>query len=224
MTTTNEGKFYSNLSNAKRAARRELGADLSGVTFTETEGRWSYHLTTDAHCRSAGVAPVQVEDERVATGKLLSELLPPDGISSQDYVAEQASEPEVCRAEIEAADDTGIPAFLRRKADPAELAAKRAAIALAAAEHPGARLKSPQGNWNKDGQKTRVGMADKKKGRTKIQIVGDLLLQAGGTTTKDILAATGWPAVSVPAMAKAARLTLRQEKNGKCLRYYGSRD
>lgn len=58
--------------------------------------------------------------------------------------------------------------------------------------------------------------------KTKTAIVAGLLTRASGCTTKDILDATGWPAVSVPAMAKAASLKLKKVKNGSVTRYYGT--
>lgn len=59
-------------------------------------------------------------------------------------------------------------------------------------------------------------------GPTKASIAADLLRRPEGTTTKEILEVTGWPAVSVPAIARSAGLTLRQEKNGRVTTYYGS--
>lgn len=59
-------------------------------------------------------------------------------------------------------------------------------------------------------------------GPTKREIAANLLTREGGCTTKDILEATGWPAVSVPAIAKASGLTLRQEKDGRTTRYFGT--
>lgn len=60
-------------------------------------------------------------------------------------------------------------------------------------------------------------------GPTKRQLVEQLLLRPEGTTTREILDATGWPAVSVPQQAKASGLALRLEKNGKVTRYFGER-
>ena len=58
---------------------------------------------------------------------------------------------------------------------------------------------------------------------SKTEIVAGLLKRPEGCTTADILAATKWPAVSVPAMAKAAGLTLAKEKNkGEPTRYRGA--
>jgi hypothetical protein len=60
-------------------------------------------------------------------------------------------------------------------------------------------------------------------GKSKTAIVAGLLKRSGGCTTADILEATGWPSVSVPAMAKAAGLRLRKEKvKGSPTQYFGS--
>ena len=57
-------------------------------------------------------------------------------------------------------------------------------------------------------------------GGSKTEVVGKLLTRAGGCTGKEILEATGWPTVSVPAMAKACGLKLRREKaKGEPTRY-----
>lgn len=57
---------------------------------------------------------------------------------------------------------------------------------------------------------------------SKLEIVVGLLTRKGGCTSADILEATEWPAVSVPQQARAAGLTLRQEKDGKVTRYWAS--
>jgi hypothetical protein len=63
-----------------------------------------------------------------------------------------------------------------------------------------------------------------REGKSKAEMVGDLLLRPEGCTTADILAATGWPAVSVPAQAKLVGLTLRKEKvPGQATRYWGAK-
>jgi hypothetical protein len=64
--------------------------------------------------------------------------------------------------------------------------------------------------------------AGKDGGPNKRQIAADLLLRAEGCTAKDILEATEWPAVSVPAIARASGITLRQEKDGRTTRYFGT--
>lgn len=57
---------------------------------------------------------------------------------------------------------------------------------------------------------------------SKLEIVVGLLTRAAGCTAADVLKATDWPAVSMPQQARAAGLTLRQEKNGKVTRYWGT--
>lgn len=61
------------------------------------------------------------------------------------------------------------------------------------------------------------------RGESKADLIGKLLMRPEGCTTKDILEATGWPSVSVPAQAKMVGLTLRKEKVGKETRYWGSK-
>ena len=56
---------------------------------------------------------------------------------------------------------------------------------------------------------------------SKLEIVSGLLQRPEGCTAAEILAACGWPSVSVPAMAKAAGLVLSKEKDGKVSRYHG---
>lgn len=63
----------------------------------------------------------------------------------------------------------------------------------------------------------------KSKAGSKTEIVAKLLQRASGCTGAEILEATGWPTVSVPAMAKAAGLKLKKEKEkGSPTRYFGS--
>ena len=57
---------------------------------------------------------------------------------------------------------------------------------------------------------------------SKLKSVVALLTREEGCTTKDILASTGWPSVSVPAMAKAAGLTLKKEKEDGITRYHAA--
>jgi hypothetical protein len=56
---------------------------------------------------------------------------------------------------------------------------------------------------------------------SKREIAASLLQRREGATSREILDATGWPTVSIPALAKASKLVLRQEKDGKVTRYYG---
>ena len=47
---------------------------------------------------------------------------------------------------------------------------------------------------------------------TKLETIVGLLKREEGCTTKQILEAVNWPAVSVPQMARSAGLTLKKEK------------
>lgn len=65
---------------------------------------------------------------------------------------------------------------------------------------------------------------EKKQGRSKVDVIADLLIRAEGCTTADVLEATGWPSVSMPAQAKLAGLALRKEKlKGQPARYWGTK-
>lgn len=57
---------------------------------------------------------------------------------------------------------------------------------------------------------------------SKLEIIVGLLTRPEGCTTKDVLNATGWPSISMPAMAKSAGLTLSKEKDGSVTRYRGT--
>lgn len=57
---------------------------------------------------------------------------------------------------------------------------------------------------------------------SKLEIVVGLLTRPAGCTAAEVLKATEWPAVSMPQQARAAGLTLRQEKDGKVTRYWGT--
>lgn len=58
---------------------------------------------------------------------------------------------------------------------------------------------------------------------SKTGAVKDLLLRAKGCTNREVLDATGWPTISMPATAKSLGLKLRKEKNkGEPTRYYAT--
>lgn len=65
--------------------------------------------------------------------------------------------------------------------------------------------------------KPKVANAD-----TKRAIVAGLLKRKNGCTSDDVKKATGWPSVSMPAIAKACGLKLTKEKTDKGFRYYGT--
>ena len=58
----------------------------------------------------------------------------------------------------------------------------------------------------------------------KMKKIAAMLQRKNGCTAAEVLEATGWPSVSMPAMAKACNLKLTKEKekgSGKPTRYYG---
>lgn len=57
---------------------------------------------------------------------------------------------------------------------------------------------------------------------SKVALVAGLLTRKQGCTAADVKEACDWVAVSMPAQAKAAGLTLRQEKIDGATRYYGT--
>jgi len=57
---------------------------------------------------------------------------------------------------------------------------------------------------------------------SKKAIVAGLLKRKKGCTGKEVKEATGWPSVSMPALAKSCGLKLRKEKTDRGMRYYGS--
>lgn len=93
-------------------------------------------------------------------------------------------------------------------------AAYEAGRAAAAAEKPAKAARAPRA--------ARTAAATTERGPNKREIAAALLTRPEGTTAKEILDATGWPAVSVPAIAKASKLALRQTKDGKATRYFGT--
>lgn len=78
------------------------------------------------------------------------------------------------------------------------------------------QAKAPRAKSERKPREPRAG------GPTKREQAAALLTRAEGATTKEILDLTGWPAVSVPQLARSSKLTLRQEKDGKVTRYYGA--
>lgn len=57
---------------------------------------------------------------------------------------------------------------------------------------------------------------------SKAELIAKMLKRPNGCTTKEVLKATGWPTVSMPAQAAMAGLKLRKEKTDKGLRYYAA--
>jgi sRNA-binding protein len=77
----------------------------------------------------------------------------------------------------------------------------------------------------KTARRTRPARVDSARGvrpGSKLEVVVGLLKRKEGCTAAEVLAATDWPAVSMPQMAKAGGLKLRKEKaKGEPSRYFG---
>lgn len=111
------------------------------------------------------------------------------------------------------------------KADQvAGLRTRRAAQKGAGAAKPAARGKAAsKAKPRSTAARTPAGGAPKAiRPGSKLEIVYGLLTRKEGCTTAEVLAATEWPAVSMPQQARSAGLTLRQEKDGKVTRYWGA--
>jgi len=67
--------------------------------------------------------------------------------------------------------------------------------------------------------KTKAHKGNGAKKESKVDTIAALLKRKEGCTTADVLKATGWPSVSMPAQAKAAGLKLKKDKDGKVTRY-----
>jgi hypothetical protein len=89
-----------------------------------------------------------------------------------------------------------------------------------------------------DMPKKKVGKSKKKVGKarktnngtnghsnrsSKAAKIAEMLLRKEGCSAKEVLKATGWPTVSMPAQAKMVGLKLKKEKTDSGLRYYGSK-
>lgn len=147
--------------------------------------------------------------------KPVNPVNPADEKAKAEIVAEQEAKKATkakVRAEKRAAVASGAT-----KAMPLEGKAALAAIrgeSLPPKEPPiKARAKAPQKPTG--AKKPAAG------GKTKLAIIAALLARKGGTTTAEVLKATGWPSVSMPQQAKAAGLKLRKEKKpGEVTRYF----
>lgn len=66
---------------------------------------------------------------------------------------------------------------------------------------------------------TQVPMINRGRPGTRARIVGDLLLRPEGVTAAEARAATGWQAISIPALAQTCGLTIVGQRTGHTIRY-----
>ena len=90
------------------------------------------------------------------------------------------------------------------------------AVAQQSCGTPAPRVKEAAASKTKETAASKANEPSTKKNGvrpgSKLAIIADLLRRPEGCTTADVLKATGWPAVSMPASAKAAGLALKKEK------------
>lgn len=202
--------------NAQRAARTAFACKdgKEGVDFEtfKTKGGWDFRAVTpsDAAGHNAD-APVQTDNAPPADmpaflrKSLLANIAPDAPVGPTETataaVIENATDPVLKLV----AEHFGADASTEQ---PGTVAAMRAAYAAGAA--------SVATRGRKASPRAASGEPNKR------EVVAALLQRPEGATRKDILDATGWPSVSVPATAKASGLSLRQEKvKGNPTRYYG---
>ena len=218
---------------AFNAAVAEIGPharDGFEFTLTKIDGRWIWRACDE-------VRPDTAAEIKANGGKKAAKLpIPPRkniaqapkapekaaGASDGSGATEQPPAPETAPAatvgEISvteappAADGLDVPPFLKR---PAPTTEERDALIAKAKRTtgPGRKIKNPPN--------VAPAKAKAPRGQSKTAMVGQMLLDPRGCTTADILKATGWPSVSVPAQAKAVGLGLRKEKDGSVTRYFG---
>lgn len=75
----------------------------------------------------------------------------------------------------------------------------------------------------KEGGTEKAPAKPKLTGKSKNEIVAELLAKSEGTTKDEILEATGWPTVSVPRQAAWAKMKLVKEKIDGVTRYWGKK-
>jgi len=192
-------------------------AQISQLTAIITGGGYKRAANRDAAAKRF----LKVADEAGITA--------PTAILNMNFEAASAA----IQTELNAAKAAGEPVAkpaAKRKAAPATAAeTDLTAIDEAMQKFERASAEERDADFMRDlfrdvfeaGRAARSRRPTGRSGPTKREIAANLLQRPEGCTTRDILDATGWPAVSVPAIAKASGLTLRQEKCGRVTRYYG---
>jgi hypothetical protein len=212
-----EPKTYSKRCNAQRAAIATLGPEArEGFEFISAQlddGAWGWKPTDE-------VPPMTAAQAKVNGVTYHPPASPPAAFGGRD-------------------DDLNIPAELRRENTP-EQRTRVAAIVKADRERA---VRSPRNARKVANPKTRQQDVPPPKGTkdmaerlsaaiaayrpdprpgTKTALVGEMLRRKQGCTSAEVLAATGWPSVSMPAQAKAVGVKLRKEKDGKVSRYWAA--
>jgi len=146
-------------------------------------------------------------ERRKATMDRISKILKPKerNVKSEDTISENTVQVD------EQVADKPRKAKAKAKAKAAKAPAKAKAKALAKAKKT-ARVAA----------KAKAKPAARKSGESKTAMVGQLLHRKEGCTTADVLELTGWPTVSMPAMAENLGIKLRKVKEGRTTHYFAA--
>lgn len=199
-------KTYKRRKEAQDAAVYDIGPHArEGFEFTsfQCDGRWMWKTTDE-------VPPPNQAQLKANGGKRSMISLPT--AAAVEYAGAELSR----RSKME--DGLDIPEFLRRKPGSKstwDMTAAPKVTPPAVVETIKISEAAPK--------KAKKAKAEKKP-QNKTAMVGKMLLRKNGCTTAEVLAATGWPSVSMPYQAKAVGLSLRKEKDGKVTRYYGTKN
>lgn len=240
---------YSKPADAARGAERILGHPVErGVDFETKptpEGRIALVLKTGKNAIATKIANGQTEIERSYSASAHSikvgeiDKAAPAAIKKAKAVAALASATKKATAVADISTAEGQKALAEHPIGKANAKSwdhllgnsrKRARLAAEAKAGGKKPAKAPKAKKAAKPAKAAAKATSKparaakapKSGESKVAVIAALLKHPEGTTTKEILAATGWPAVSVPQQAKSAGLTLRKEKvKGEPTRYFG---
>ncbi len=175
------------------------------------------------------------ERERVLAKKRDDEAIRRRALKNAALVARGVATPEpvkITKVTTIPAPPKPAPEGAQQETDmpkkPKKTATRRKLNPKLLATHPANRGKQPPKQRAAKGAMPKAPKAAKTDGTktvrpgSKLEIVVGLLTRQEGCTAADVLKATEWPAVSMPQQARAAGLTLRQEKEGKTTRYWGT--
>lgn len=191
--------------------------EISKLTAVITGGGYKRAATRDAAAKRF----LKVADE--------AGISAPTAILDMSFEAASAVVQTELNAANAASEPVAKPAAKRKAAPAAAAETDTNAVDEAMQKFERASAKERDADFMRDlfrevfeaGRAARSRRSTGRSGPTKREIAANLLQRPEGCTARDILDATGWPAVSVPAIAKASGLTLRQEKDGRATRYYG---
>lgn len=191
----------------------EDGAPAEFVTMTEAQRAeaWKGRKTRSTSTFAAVKPPAKDEDPVTkALRKELAEAA--EKKKAERFARLKELKAKTTHAATAANQETTMKTIAKKTATAKKPAAKKAPAKKAAKKASTAKARTPIAAGAKV---IRPG--------SKLEIVVGLLTRKEGCTAAEVLAACEWPAVSMPQQARAAGLTLRQEKDGKVTRYWGGK-